>query len=129
MCNRINKCCLIDEHAASDVDKDGPALHRGKLSRIDKVFVFLAGSNANDNKIRISDCGVQLISGIGNNIGRGILRVLICGNHLHTKRTQTIYELLSDGPQANDAYRFPAECEAERGRPDRVSSKGSESLS
>ena len=58
MCNRIDKCCLVDEHAASDVDKDGPALHRGKLSRIDKVFVFLAGSNANDNKIRMGDRGV-----------------------------------------------------------------------
>jgi hypothetical protein len=105
MCNRIDKCRLVDEHAASDVDKDGPALHRSKLSRIDQVLIFFAGSNADDYKIGMGDCGVQLIGRIGSNVGRGILRVFICCHDFHAKWAQSIDELLSDGSQANDARR------------------------
>jgi hypothetical protein len=34
--------------------------------------------------------------------------VFIWCHHLHAKRTQTIHELLSDGPEADDAYCLPA---------------------
>lgn len=73
----MNKRPLVNEHAASDVDKDDAALHGSKCSRIDQVLIFLAGSNTDDYKIGLRDCGIQLIGRIGSDIGRSILRVFM----------------------------------------------------